>query len=292
MTAATPLPIAAADRPLGHRRWRRFLRERLALAAAAYLLVLLAVALLADVIFTTDPTDTNPRDRFQGPFASGHVLGTDDLGRDLFARVVFSARVSLAAGAGSVAAALVVAVPVGLFAGSVGGRLESAVMRVVDLLLSIPPLILVFAVAGVLGASLRNAIVALAIYFTPLFVRLVVGEVRRLRDGQLVEAARAVGSSSTFIAFRHVLPNIASPLIVQASLSVGVAIIAEASLGFLGLGVRPPTPSWGTMLRGAFDTVERSTWGVFIPTVAMALTVLAFNMLGDGLRRSIGRLDR
>lgn len=274
------------------RRWRRFKANRLAVASAIFLVLLALVALLADALFTVDPSDTNPRNRFAGPFSSGHLLGTDDLGRDLFARVVFASRVSLLAGIGSVAAALVIAVPVGLVAGYVGGRVETVVSWIVDLLLSIPPLILVFAVAGVLGSSLRNAVIALAVYFTPLFVRLVIAETRRLRHTPLVEAARAVGSSSPFIMARHILPNIASPLIVQASLSIGVAIIAEASLSYLGLGVRPPTPSWGSMLRSAYDTISRNTWGVFVPATAMAVTVLAFNFLGDGLRQALGRLER
>jgi len=275
----------------GRRRLYRFARNRLALVGAIYLGVVVACGVSAPLLFSRRPSDLDVAHRFAGPFSPGHILGADSLGRDLFTQVVFASRVSLVAGVGSVTAALLIAVPVGLVAGYYGNRLEAVVMRLVELLLSIPPLILVFAVAGILGASLRNAIIALAVYFTPLFIRLVVGEVRRLRDGQLVEAARAVGSSDAFIMTRHVLPNIASPLIVQASLSIGVAIIAEASLSYLGLGVRPPTPTWGGMVRSAFDFIQRDAWAVFVPATAMALTVLAFNFVGDGLRDALGRTN-
>lgn len=274
---------------IGNRRLRAFTRNRLALAGLLYLVGIGLAAVFAPLLFSRDPSDLDVTNRFAGPFSDGHLLGADSLGRDLLTQVVFAARVSLVAGFGSVALALCIAVPVGLLAGYYGRWIEAVVMRIVDLLLAIPPLILVFAVAGILGASLRNALIALSVYFAPLFIRLVVTEVRRLRDGPLVESARAVGSSDRFIMVRHVLPNIASPLIVQASLSTGVAIIAEASLSYLGLGVRPPTPTWGVMVRSAFDFIQRDAWAVVVPSAAMALTVLAFNFVGDGLRDALHR---
>lgn len=274
------------------RAWRRFAESRAAVVGALFLLLLVVAAIAAEVVAPYDPTATDLRARLLPPLSPDHLLGTDDLGRDLLSRVIHSARVSLMAGAGSVLTALAIAVPLGLVAGYHGRWVEWVVMRLVDFLLSIPPLILVFVIAGILGPSLRNAIVALGVYFVPLFTRLVVGEVRSLRGGPLVEAARAVGSSDSFIIARHVLPNIASPLIVQATLSFGVAVIAEASLSFLGLGVRPPTPSWGIMLRSAFDLITREPWMVFVPATAMAATVMALNYVGDGLRAALGGVRR
>lgn len=285
MTTTPPAQSLAAVRG----RKPQFLADRSAVVALVYLILLVLAAVLADLIVPTDPTETDLAARFQKPLSGGHLLGTDDIGRDMLARVIHSARVSLLAGAGSVGVALAIAVPLGIAAGYYGGRYESLLMRGVDFLLSIPPLVMVFAVAGILGPSLRNAIIALAVYFVPLFLRLSATESRRLRNSQLIEAARAVGTSDVFIMTRHVLPNAASPLIVQASISIGVAIIAESSLSFLGLGVRPPQPSWGIMLRSAFDFVDREAWMIFVPATAMALTVLAFNFLGDGLRRLLER---
>ncbi|MEO8696769.1 MAG: ABC transporter permease [Acidimicrobiales bacterium] len=281
--------MSPSEDRFGSRRVRAFMRNRLAVVGLVYLILIVVCAAFAPLLFSRKPSELDVSNRFAGPFSHGHLLGADSLGRDLLTQVVYAARVSLLAGFGSVALALCVAVPVGLVAGYYGRWIEAVVMRAADLLLAIPPLILVFAVAGILGASLRNAVIALSVYFAPLFIRLVVTEVRRLRDGQLVESARAVGSTDRFIMVRHVLPNIASPLIVQASLSTGVAIIAEASLSYLGLGVRPPTPTWGVMVRTAFDFIQRDAWAVVVPSVAMAFTVLAFNFVGDGLRDALNR---
>jgi len=164
------------------------------------------------------------------------------------------------------------------------------VMRIIDIILSIPPLILVFAIAGVLGASMKNAIIALGIFFTPLFIRLIRSEVVNLRNSQLVETERAIGVPDRYILVRHILPNIASPLIVQVSLSVGTAILAEASLSFLGLGVQPPSASWGTMLQNAFERIVQHWWMILPSSVAIAMTVFALNVAGDGLRDALGKV--
>ena len=277
-------------RPSG-RRWEAFWSNRLAVTALVVLCLIVLAALLAPWVAGYGYEVTDLRARSLMPGSPGHVLGTDHLGRDIWGRLVYATQVSLAAGLGSVLMALVVALPLGMAAGYFGGLIDRVASAVVDFLLSFPPVILVFVLAGILGASLRNAIIALGVYFTPLFVRLIRGEVRTMRQGQLVEAERAVGASDLTILRRHVLPNIASPIIVQASLTVGVGILAEAALSFLGLGVQPPRPSWGIMIRTAFDRVQSEPWMIVIPATAVALTVLCLNIVGDGLRDALGRLE-
>jgi peptide/nickel transport system permease protein len=302
-TAAAADDVLLAELPerLDGRRRRAFVRNVPAMVAAVFLVLLVLSALLAPVIAPFDPdanelrlTFATPGTQCAGPPACEEAgtrwLGTDDLGRDNLSRLLHGSRASLLAGLGSVAVALVIAVPIGLAAGYIGGRIDWLLMRAVDVILSVPPLILVFAVAGILGASLRNAVIALGVFFTPLFIRLIRTEVQSLRAGQMVEAERAVGVPDSAIVLRHVLPNITSPLIVQVSLSVGTAILAEASLSFLGLGVTPPTSSWGIMLKTAFDFIGSQAWLVLIPSTVIALTVLALNLLGDGLRDALGRV--
>jgi peptide/nickel transport system permease protein len=303
-TAAAADDVLLAELPerLDGRRGRAFVRNVPAMVAAVFLVLLVLSALLAPVIAPFDPdanelrlTFATPGTQCAGPPACEEAgtrwLGTDDLGRDNLSRLLHGSRASLLAGLGSVAVALVIAVPIGLAAGYIGGRIDWLLMRAVDVILSVPPLILVFAVAGILGASLRNAVIALGVFFTPLFIRLIRTEVQSLRAGQMVEAERAVGVPDSAIVLRHVLPNITSPLIVQVSLSVGTAILAEASLSFLGLGVTPPTSSWGIMLKTAFDFIGSQAWLVLIPSTVIALTVLALNLLGDGLRDALGRVE-
>jgi ABC-type dipeptide/oligopeptide/nickel transport system permease subunit len=282
------------------RRLRAFMRNKQAVGALIFLTLIVLSAVFAPLIAPFNPNKNELRFNFQTPWsrcavkqcskAGLRILGTDDLGRDIFSRLLFASRVSLLVGLGAVLAALVVALPLGLLAGYVGGKIDWLLMRAVDMILSIPPLILVFAVAGVLGASLKNAIVALGVFFVPLFLRLIRGQVQNQRNSQLVETERAIGVPDTYIAVRHILPNIASPLIVQVSLSIGTAILAEASLSFLGLGVQPPTASWGIMLRSAFDFISRHPWMILPPSMAIALTVLALNIIGDGLRDALGKV--
>lgn len=305
MVTPTPDPdvrlVDELPEQLEWRRLRAFGRNVPAMIALTFLVLLVLSAVFAEVLAPYSFSKNELRLNFATPGtfcgedvcseAGTRLLGTDDLGRDLFSRLLFATRVSLIAGLGSVAVALVIALPIGLIAGYFGGKLDWLLMRGVDVILSIPPLILVFAVAGILGASLRNAIIALGVFFTPLFIRLVRSEVKNVVGGQLVEAERAVGVPDGYILRRHILPNIASPLIVQVSLSIGTAILAEASLSFLGLGVSPPTPSWGIMLKSAFDFISGHPWMLFIPSAPIALTVLALNVFGDGLRDALGRVE-
>lgn len=295
--------VVLADRTperLEGRRLRAFMRNVPAMVSLVVLLFVVLSAVLAPWIAGLDPNKNELRFTFASPgqfcdtpqcSAAGiRLLGTDDIGRDIFSRLLHGSRISLLVGLGSVMAALAIALPIGMIAGYVGGKIDWLLMRVVDIILSIPPLILVFAVAGVLGASIRNAIIALGVYFTPLFIRLIRSEVLNMRTSQLVEAERALGVPNRHILIRHILPNISSSLIVQVSLSIGTAIIAEASLSFLGLGVQAPESSWGIMLRSAFDFISRESWMILPPSVMIAATVLSLNLIGDGLRDALGRV--
>ncbi|MEX2626752.1 MAG: ABC transporter permease [Ilumatobacteraceae bacterium] len=298
--AADVLLVESAPERLEGRRLRAFARNVPAMVSVVVLLVVVLSAVLAPWLTGLEPNKNELRLTFATPLtycdaetcseAGTRWLGTDDIGRDIFSRLLHGSRISLLVGLGSVVAALLVALPVGMLAGYLGGKLDWLLMRVVDIILSIPPLILVFAVAGVLGASIRNAIIALGVYFTPLFIRLIRSEVLNLRTGQLVEAERALGVPQRRILVRHVLPNISSSLIVQVSLSIGTAIIAEASLSFLGLGVQAPDSSWGIMLRSAFEFISREAWMIVPPSIMIAATVLSLNLIGDGLRDALGRV--
>lgn len=272
------------------RRWRAFRRNKAAMASLVFLvLMMVVIPIFAGVIATKSPTDTNLLSKFDPPSAE-HWLGTDELGRDMFSRLLHATRVSLLVSVGSVLIALVIALPIGAIAGYANRGIDGLVMRGMDVILSIPALMLVFAVAGVLGRSLFNTAIALSIIFAPVFIRLVRDEVRTLRRSQLVEAERAVGGSPTYIFVRHMLPKMASPLIVQITLGMATAILAEASLSFLGLGVQPPASSWGSMLASTYTYVFTAAWPVFVPGLAIVLTVLALNVLGDGIRDVFARV--
>lgn len=279
------------SRRIGRRRIRAFTSNPLAVVSAVFILIVVLVAVFADLIAPYGVAEADLRNRFAPPLSPGHVLGTDDVGRDLLTRVIYGARVSLIAGFGAIGISLLIAVPSGLWAGGRPGRIDAALMWVVNVVLSIPPLILVFAMAGILGAGLRTTVIALGVYFTPLFFRITRAETRSVMSTPMSTAAIASGLSGRRVLWRHVLPNISAPLIVEASLAVGVAITGEASLSFVGLGVQPPTASWGVMLTLAFNRVVQEPWMVLVPGAAIGLTVLAINVFGDGLRDAFGRVD-
>jgi peptide/nickel transport system permease protein len=287
MTATTIPAVVVPTLPGRLRAFLGRLFQRPAAAVAAtYLLLLVVVALLAPWIAPQGPYEQDLTAINQAPSAA-HWLGTDDLGRDVLSRLIHGARISLAASVLSVGAALLVAVPLGLMSGYLGGRLDNVLMRIVDGVQSIPPLVLALAIAGLLGPSLRNIVIALAIIFVPTFVRLVRGQVLAVKEETYIEASRSVGASSGYIVRKRVLHNVASPLIVQASITLGFGLLAEAGLSFLGLGIQPPEPSWGVMLSRAYDYIFEAHWLVFPPGLAIMLTVLAFNVLGDGLRDTL-----
>ena len=234
--------------------------------------------------------DPNPQNlsEINATPSGAHWFGQDDLGRDVFARIIYGARVSLLASFLAVGLSLIVAMPLGLFAGFVGGWVDQTLMRISDAIQVIPALVLALVISGILGPSTTNVALALAIVFTPGFVRLVRGQVISVREETYVEASRSIGAKSPFIIRKRVLHNVASPLIVQAAVTAGFALLAEASLSFLGLGVQPPDASWGTMLSRAFAQVYQAGWLLWFPGGAIALTVLAFNLVGDGLRDALG----
>ncbi len=284
MSAATltgPAPATAA--PRGRARFlARFARNRGALVGAAVLLLFLLAAVFAPLLTPFDPIKTNFL-AIRKPPSAIYWLGTDELGRDLLTRMIYGARGSLLAGGVSVAIAMAVGVPLGLVAGYFGGWLDAIVSRVVDALLSCPFLVLAIALGAFLGPSLTDAMIAIGISATPIFARLTRGQVLAVRHEDYLEGARAIGLPDRWIIVRYVLPNIMAPLLVQAALTVASAILAEASLSFLGLGQQPPWPSWGSMLNAARNFMEQAPWMSVAPGVAIYVAVLSFNLVGDGL---------
>jgi len=247
--------------------------------------VFLLLAALAPWIapYPQDVWSVHPQERFSPP-STKHWFGTDELGRDIFSRVIFGTRISLRIGMIVVVLALAIGVPLGLIAGTFGGLLDEILMRVTDMFLSFPPLLLAMAISATLGASLENAMVAIAIAWWPWYARLIRSEALSIRERDYVEAARAAGATWVRLLFRHVLPNSLAPVIVQASMDFGSVILTSASLSFLGLGAQPPTPEWGLMINIGRSYFLTHWWIVTFPGLAILITVLAFNITGDGLR--------
>jgi peptide/nickel transport system permease protein len=282
-SAGTGTP--AADSP-GRVALRTLLSRPTAVFGGVVLLLMVVLALFAPWIAPYDPLATSWAAVRKAPSAA-HWFGTDEVGRDLLSRVIWGARASLSAGVIAVTIAVGVGVPIGMVAGYVGGWVDAVIGRLTDAMLAIPFLILAIALAAFLGPSLGNAMIAIGITATPIFVRLARGQVLTARAEDWVEAARAVGNPPARILLRHILPNILPPVMVQATLAVAAAIIAEASLSFLGLGQQPPAPSWGSMLNTAQRFLTQAPWMAIFPGLAIFLTVLAFNLFGDGLRDAL-----
>jgi len=264
----------------------RLLRHRSAMLGGLVVLLFVAIAIAAPLISPYDPIATN-WGAVRKPMSMAHWMGTDELGRDVLARVIWGARASLLAGVVSVAIALAVGVPVGLVSGFFGGAIDMVLMRVTDALLACPFLILAIALAAFLGPSLMNAMIAIGISRVPIFIRLTRGQVLAVKVEEFVEAARAMGNPPLRIMIRHVLPNVVTPIIVQSTLAIATSIIAEASLSFLGLGQQPPAASWGSSLNVAKNFMAQAPWMALWPGLAICLVVLAFNLLGDGLRDAL-----
>ena len=286
--AAIAVPAASAPRESTpwQRALRRLAKRRGAIAGLALVLLFVLVAVFAPWIAPYDPIATSWSLVRKAPSAQ-HWFGTDEIGRDVLSRVVWGARASLLAGVVSVCISLVIGVPIGMAAGYLGRWTDMAISRLTDAMLACPFLILAIALAAFLGPSLTNAMIAIGIAATPAFIRLTRAQVLAVKVEDYVEAARAVGNSHLRIALRHVFPNIVAPLIVQATLAIAAAIIAEASLSFLGLGQQPPAPSWGSMLNTAKNYVENAPWMAVWPGLSIFLLVLSFNLLGDGLRDAL-----
>jgi len=291
MSAAAPTDIAgtaSARRPRGPTAMimRKLFGRRVVLVGAAILIVVALAALLAPWITPYDPMALKILDRLQSPRAA-HWFGTDELGRDVFSRVVFGARYSLMIGALVVLASMVCGVLLGLAAGFYR-RLDGPIMRVIDAMMSFPDILLAIALVAVLGASMANVIIALAIVYTPRVARVVRASTLVVRELLYIEAARALGVSTWRILFIHILHNIASPILVQATFIFAYAVLAEAGLSFLGVGVPPELPTWGTMIASGQQFAHRAIWLVMFPGVAIVLSALSLQMVGDGFR---GLLD-
>jgi peptide/nickel transport system permease protein len=290
---ASSAAAGAVPREAGpwRRAWRRLRRRRGALVGLAVVLLFVAMAVLAPWLSPYDPIETSWSAIRKAPSAA-HWFGTDDIGRDVLSRVVWGTRASLLAGVVSVSISLLLGVPIGLAAGFIGGFVDALISRITDAFLACPFLILAIAMAAFLGPSLTNAMIAIGVSATPVFVRLTRGQVQGVKVEDYIEAARALGNPPLRIAWRHVLPNVLPPVIVQATLAIAAAIIAEASLSFLGLGQQPPAPSWGSMLNTAKNYVDNAPWMAIWPGLAIFLLVLSFNLLGDGLRDALDPRQR
>ena len=265
---------------------RRTLSARGAGFGAAVVSLVVLVAILAPIASPYDPLKQDVNNLLSPPSLL-HPFGTDNTGRDVLSRVIWGSRVSILAGLVSVSIAAVLGCGIGLAAGYWGGRVDGVLMRLIDAVLSFPALVLALALGAVLGAGLGGVLIALGVVYTPTFARLMRGQVLSVRTREFVQAARVLGGADTWILRRHILPNAATPIVVQASLSVGFAILAEASLSFLGLGVQPPEPSWGSMINAGRDYLQQAPWLVFGPGAALFVTVLGLNFLGDGTRDAL-----
>jgi peptide/nickel transport system permease protein len=281
VAAQTPIrrtPVAVVELLRTHRR---------VTAAALLVALLFAIALLSPVISPHDPLATNPDNSYQPPLSPGHVLGTDELGRDLFSRVLWGARVSLPVAFVAVAVGLVVGGLIGLVSGYAGGVVDLLLMRLMDALLAFPALILAIAIVAGLGPGIRNAMIAIGIVAVPVYARLVRAVVLQLKQMEFVVATRSLGASPMRLLLAHIVPNLLNPVIVQVSLSAGFAILAEATLSFLGLGAQVPTPDWGQMISVGAAFLTNDPWLAIVPGAAISVTVYAFNLLGDSLRDAL-----
>jgi peptide/nickel transport system permease protein len=284
--ASVPVETTADVESPGRRALRRLVRRKGAMVALGILVIICAMAVLAPFVAPYDPIQQS-WSAVRKPPSALHWFGTDEVGRDILARIIYGTRASLSAGVISVAIAIAVGVPLGILAGYAGGLIDGFISRLTDAMLACPFLILAIALAAFLGPSLGNAMIAIGITATPIFVRLTRGQVLSVKAEDYVEAARAIGNPHWRIAFRHILPNVLPQLLVQATLTVATAIIAEASLSFLGLGQQPPAPSWGSMLNAAQRFLTNAPWMAVWPGLAIFVTVLSFNLLGDGLRDAL-----
>jgi len=293
---AAVLPTTALTAPAkpaspGRRALRKLLQRKPAVVGLVIVVTFIVLAVFAPWIAPNDPVATSWGAIRKGPSVA-HWFGTDEIGRDVLSRVIWGTRASLLAGVVSVSISLLLGVPIGLTAGFVGGVVDGFISRLTDAFLACPFLILAIALAAFLGPSLSNAMIAIGVSATPIFVRLTRAQVINVKVEDYVEAARALGNPPWRIALRHVLPNVTAPLIVQATLAIAAAVIAEASLSFLGLGQQPPDPSWGSMLNTAKNYVDQAPWMAVWPGLAIFALVLAFNLVGDGLRDALDPRQR
>jgi peptide/nickel transport system permease protein len=267
------------------RKWYLFKMSRLSVVGLVLVLVILVMVLFGVYIapYPRDDSATHVSESFEPPSLT-HFMGTDHLGRDILSRVILGARISVTIAVQVMVVALGVGVPVGLLSGYVGGSLDSLVQRIVEMFMSIPSLVLALVVAVALGPGLQNMMIAIGFTWWPIFSKIVRGEVLHVKEETYIEASRSFGGGTLHIAFTQILPNIITPVIIRASIDLGSIILTEAALGFLGFGAQPPTPEWGTMTADGRLHLPTAWWMTVFPGTAIFFTVLAFNMLGDGLR--------
>jgi peptide/nickel transport system permease protein len=282
----------ATRSPVLSRRSRRSLSKNLAknwpaFAGAIILAIIILLAIAAPVLPISNPNQIDTINRLQGPGSPGHILGTDEFGRDMLSRLIWGARISLMMGFFSAFLAMIIGVVLGLLSGYYGGVVDTIIMRILDIMMAFPYILLAIAIVAALGPGLFNAMLAIAIVGIPIYARIIRGSVLSVREKEFVEASRALGSTGPAILRRHILPNVIAPIIVAGSLDVGTKIIATAGLSFLGLGTQPPTADWGNMLASGRQFVTVAAHVATIPGLAIAVVVLGLNLIGDWLRDTL-----
>ncbi len=282
--AATP--VVSTEQRAPSRAWRKLKANKGALVGLAIIAFFAILAIIAPLLPLPDPNATSWSTIRKAPSAA-HWLGTDDIGRDILSRMIWGAQASLMAGVFSVAIAVLIGVPFGLISGYFGGWIDMIISRITEAFLAMPFLITAIALAAFLGPSLSNAMIAIGLSAMPIFVRLTRGQVLAVKTEEYIEGARSIGLRHSSIITRYILPNVFAPILVQATLTIATAIIAEASLSFLGLGQQPPAPSWGSMLNVAKNFLSQAPWMAMWPGIAIFLVVIGFNLLGDGLRDAL-----
>jgi peptide/nickel transport system permease protein len=283
MAVTSTAPLAPKSAAPWQKALRRASRDFRTMLGFVIVVVVITLALFAPLLAPYGPETPDFANVLQSP-SSAHLFGTDELGRDVFSRIIWGARVSLLVGVISVGAALMLGTVIGVMAGYFGHSWDAVLMRLMDIIFAFPSILLALAITAVLGPSLVNAMLAIAVVYVPTFARLARGQVLTVRELTYVEASRALGVGDGNIMARHIVPNILAPLIIQSSLLFASAIITESYLSFLGLGIQPPTPSWGNMLKNAIGFLELAPWMAWFPGLAIFFVVIGFNLLGDGLR--------
>lgn len=270
--------------------WNRLRKNKLAMLGLAILVVMVALAVCADWIadYDTNVTGMNMAERLQTPSAK-HWFGTDSYGRDVFARIIHGSRLSLSLSIFAMLAAVAIGSIIGAIAGYYGGRVDDVLMRLMDILLAIPPMLMSISIVAALGHSMVNLMIALSLAYIPVFARVIRSSILTVKGQEFIEAAKACGTSNARIILRHIIPNAIGPIIVQATLAMGSTILIISSLSFMGMGIQPPQPEWGTMLYEGRDLIRTSPYLVIFPGIAIALAVLSLNLLGDGLRDALDR---
>lgn len=286
MSAISTKPNVPKKRSKLQETWRRFRKNGRAVVGLCIVIILVLCAVLAPIISPYEPNAQNPRNRLQGPSA-GHWFGTDELGRDILSRIIYGARISMSVGLIAICISLIGGVTLGAIAGYYGGTIDNIIMRCMDVLLSIPTILLNISIVAALGSGLQNVMIAIGVSSIPGYCRIVRASILSLRDQDFVEASRAAGANDFFLITRHILPNCLAPLIVQATLKIGAAILSCASMSFLGLGIVPPTAEWGSMLPTGRDFLRDAPHVCIFPGLAIMAAVFSMNLVGDGLRDAL-----